>query len=119
HYPTDSSLIGDGLRIIVRTAVRLANLVGVSGWRQHQHLMGSVKTHLCLINRIAKSKGRNSKTRLQEAYRTLLDEADRILARALNLLEPERISIVPSAFEKRVARLRAKLLDDLNRVQSA
>jgi hypothetical protein len=33
----------------------------------------------------------------------------------LNLLEPERISIVPSAFEKRVARLRAKLLDDLNR----
>ena len=115
HYPTDSSLIGDGLRIIVRTAVRLANLLGVSGWRQHHHLMMLVKRHILVINRTAKSKGHNSKTRLQEAYRTLLDEADRILARALNLLEPERISIVPSAFEKQVTRLRVKLLDDLNR----
>ena len=115
HYPTDSSLIGDGLRIIVRTAVRLASLLGVSGWRQHHHLMGIVKKHLRVINRIAKAKGRNSKKRLQEAYRTLLDEADRILARALNLLDPELISIVPSAFAKRVARLRAKLLDYLNR----
>ena len=74
-----------------------------------------MKRHLRLINRIAKSKGCNSKTRLQEAYRTLLDEADRILARALTLIEPERVSIVPSAFAKRVARLRVKLLDDLNR----
>jgi transposase, IS5 family len=115
HYPTDSSLIGDGLRIMVRTAVRLANLLGVSGWRQHHHLISLVKQHLRLINRIAKSKGRDYKTRLQEAYRILLDEADRIWARALNLLEPDLISITPSAFEKRVARLRAKLLEDLNR----
>lgn len=115
HYPTDSSLIGDGLRIIVRTAVRLAEHLGMSGWRQHKHLMSIVKRHLRLINRIAKSKGRNSKARLQEAYRTLLDEADRILARALNLLDPNLIPITPGADEGRVARLRTELLDDLNR----
>ena len=31
HYPTDSSLIGDGLRTILPTAQRLAGLLGVAG----------------------------------------------------------------------------------------
>jgi transposase, IS5 family len=43
HYPTDSSLIGDGLRTIVPTARRLAGLLGQSGWRQHRHLLQTVK----------------------------------------------------------------------------
>ena len=38
HYPTDSSLIGDGLRTIVPLAVRLARLLGLGGWRQRKTL---------------------------------------------------------------------------------
>ena len=105
HYPSDSSLIGDGLRIIVRIAVRLAEHLGVSGWRQHKHLMVSMKTHLRSINRIAKSKGGNYKMRLEEAYRTLLDEADRILARAVNLFEPEQIAINHQRFREAGGRI--------------
>src|SRR5512135_2634822 len=46
HYPTDSSLIGDGLRTIVPTAKRLAGLTGQSGWRQHKHWLGTVRKQL-------------------------------------------------------------------------
>ena len=61
HYPTDSGLIGDGLRTIVATARRLAGLLGVGGWRQHRHLLRAVKKHLRAINRIAAGKGRPPK----------------------------------------------------------
>ena len=80
HYPTDSSLIGDGLRTIVTTARRLADLLGQGGWRQHKHLLRRLKAQLRAINRIAASKGPDSRERLRDAYRALLDAADRILA---------------------------------------
>ena len=35
HYPTESSLIGDGLRKVIRLAAELAEENGLSGWRQH------------------------------------------------------------------------------------
>jgi hypothetical protein len=38
HYPTDSSLIADGLRKVLGLAVSLAGLFGLIGWRQHKHL---------------------------------------------------------------------------------
>ena len=38
HYPTDSSLIADGLRKVLGLAAMLAGLFGLIGWRQHKHL---------------------------------------------------------------------------------
>ena len=43
HYPTDSSLIGDGIRCVILLAVELAALLGEGGWRQHQHLHRQVR----------------------------------------------------------------------------
>jgi transposase, IS5 family len=40
HYPTESTLIGDGLRKILSLAAELAAEHGVGGWRQHEHLLG-------------------------------------------------------------------------------
>src|SRR6516165_9898045 len=37
HYPTESSLIGDGLRKVVMLAARLAAKHQLAGWRQHEH----------------------------------------------------------------------------------
>ena len=88
HYPTDSSLIGDGLRTIVPLAVRLARLLGLGGWRQRKHLLRTVKKQLRAINKIAKGKGRDFPKRLQDGYRTLLDLADRILARGAGVARP-------------------------------
>jgi IS5 family transposase len=114
HYPTDSSLIGDGLRTIVPTARRLAGLLGQSGWRQHRHLLHTVKKHLRVINRIAAGKGRDFRKRLQDAYRALFDSADQILARATALLDPALIIIGPDPAAAMIERLRTKLIDFLN-----
>ena len=43
HYPTESSLIGDGLRKVVTLAAALAAEHGLPGWRQHEHLLKKVK----------------------------------------------------------------------------
>jgi transposase, IS5 family len=114
HYPTDSSLIGDGLRVIIRTSRRLAALLGRPGWRQHDHLRRVVKKHLRTINRIAAGKGPHFRKRLQAAYQRLLNEADRIIARASELLDPTLISIGVGPATKQVERLRTKLLDFMN-----
>jgi hypothetical protein len=114
HYPTDSRLIGDGLRIILRTSQRLAGLLGQAGWRQHSDLRQVVKTHLRTINRIAAGKGRDFRKRLQTAYQELLDVADRIIARASALLDPALSSIGLGPAAKTVEKLRTKLLDFLN-----
>jgi IS5 family transposase len=114
HYPTDSGLIGDGLRVIIRTSRRLAALLGQPGWRQHDHLRRVVKKHLRAINRIAAGKGPHFRKRLQAAYQALLDQADRIIARASELLDPALISIGVGPAAKVVERLRTKLLDFVN-----
>ena len=114
HYPTDSSLIGDGLGQIVPLAKHLANLLGIAGWRQHKHLRREVKKQLRVINRIAAGKGNDFRKRLREAYRLLLDLADRILARALELLDPAWIIVIPCIHSARVEKLRTKLTDALN-----
>jgi len=109
HYPTDSSLIGDGLRLIVPLAVQLASLVGVDGWRQNKHLLRAVKKQLRVIHRIAASKGRDYQNRLKDAYQTLLDQTDRILERSLKLLDPAFLIISPGEHANDVNMLRGKL----------
>jgi hypothetical protein len=114
HYPTDSGLIGDGLRTIVAAARRLAALLGVGGWRQHRHLLRAVKKHLRAINRIAAGKGRDFRNRLQDAYRTLLDASDRVIARATESLDPALIPPGPGPVAAAIEKLRTKLIDTLN-----
>jgi hypothetical protein len=111
HYPTDSGLIGDGLRTIIRLARRLAGLLGRGGWRQYRHLLRTVRKQLRAINRIAAGKGRDFRERLQDAYRDLFGAADRILARATELFDPALITLGPDPMAPTIERLKTKLLD--------
>ena len=85
HYPTESSLIYDGLRKIIEIASSVAKVHGVSGWRQHEHLLKRVKRMAREIGRIASRKGGHYKNRLKKAYRRLLKLATRIIDRARGL----------------------------------
>ena len=85
HYPSESSLIRDGLRKIIELCVRRA-AGAVVGWRQHEHLLGKIKKLSRHIERIASRKGPNYEARLQQPYRELLRLAKKILARARALL---------------------------------
>jgi len=90
HYPTESSLIRDGIRKAVGVAVLLAALVGASGWRQHEHLTKKVKKLARQCDRIANKKGPGYQERLKSPYARLLEEAERILDRAEELEQQAR-----------------------------
>jgi hypothetical protein len=82
HYPTESSLIRDGLRKVIECAVLLAGLLGVSGWRQHEHLYRKVRRLVREIDRTAARKGAGYQERIKSQYVELLGMAETLLARA-------------------------------------
>jgi len=86
HYPTESSLIWDGMRKIVPLCVELAGELSVGGWRQHQHLQKRIKQSVRLISQIGASKSPRVKARLPAAYEELLERTHEILERAKTLL---------------------------------
>jgi len=86
HCPTESSLIGDGLRKVVTLAAALAALHGQPGWRQHEHLLKTVKEIVREIGRAARAKGQGA-DRLKPGYKKLLDLAEDLLERARQLLQ--------------------------------
>lgn len=86
HYPTESSLIGDGLRKVVTLAAALAALHDQPGWRQHGHLLKNVKEIVRDIGRAARAKGQGS-DRVKPGYKRLLDLAQDLLERARQLFQ--------------------------------
>lgn len=85
HYPTESSLIRDGLRKILEMSSQLAADNNIDGWRQHESLWKKVKQLDRKINRIAARKGPHYIGRLQPIYRELLQKAALITQRARQL----------------------------------
>ncbi len=87
HYPTESSLIVDGVRKTIELCVTLADAMHASGWRQHQYLLKNIKQIARHIGRISSRKGPNYQKRLEKQYRQLLKQTRRILKRAEDLCE--------------------------------
>ncbi len=85
HYPTESSLLLDGISKIILMCVALANEHGISGWRQHTHLLKKVKQLNRKINRIAAKKGPNYQSRMKPLYREMLQKTQLITQRARDL----------------------------------
>jgi transposase, IS5 family len=98
HYPTESSLIGDGLRKVVTLAARLAAEQGLPGWRQHQHWLHKVKKQVQGIGRASRAKNQAGQARVRAGYKELLHLADDLLQRgrqlAALLQSPERLSVL-------------------------
>lgn len=90
HYPTDSSLIGDGLRKVLCLAAMLAGLFGLDGWRQEKYLYRKTKRLVRKIERIAARKGEDYQERIKKPYRELLELAEMVFARADTLRETVR-----------------------------
>jgi hypothetical protein len=131
HYPTESTLIGDGLRKILPLAAELAAESGWEGWRQHEHLLRKVKKLVHRIGRASRAKGRGA-DRLKPGYKELLALAEDVLTRARRLLRdlafavPEpaltldqlKRAVTPAQREKRLfhyVSLTAKVCDNARR----
>ena len=65
HYPTESSLILDGVRKVIEHGSKLSEVYDIVGWRQHEHLLKKVKQTARQIGRISSGKGANYKQRLE------------------------------------------------------
>src|ERR1700747_277834 len=72
HYPTDSSLLGDGVRVLTRTMKKITGIAGAAG-TQLRDRRRSVKLRVLEIARAARAKGRQSGEKLAQAYRRLLE----------------------------------------------
>jgi IS5 family transposase len=82
HYPSESTLIRDGVRKVIELAVVQAETWNLPGWRQHEHLLGKVRKLTRRIERIAARKGPDYQTRLKKPYRQLLQVSGKILRKA-------------------------------------
>lgn len=102
HYPTESSLIGDGLRKVITLAAVLAKEQGMPGWRQHQHWLQQVREAVRDINRASRAKKKGPE-RLKAGYQKLLGLAKDLLDRAKALLQALffRVEALPLTLEGR------------------
>jgi IS5 family transposase len=96
HYPTESSLIGDGLRKLIPLCATRAPFLGEPGWRQARHLQKKAKRLVREVARISASKSPRATARLHTAYGKLLDYAENILERARALENKAREAALPS-----------------------
>ena len=81
HYPTDSSLLGDGVRVLTRTMKKVTAIAGHVGATLRDRRR-SVTHRLLEIGRIARSKGAQRQERLTRAYQRLLLATSRVVGQA-------------------------------------
>jgi IS5 family transposase len=81
HYPTDSSLLGDGVRVLIRTMRKITKITGQTGTRLCDRTR-SVKLRMLDIARAARSKVKQSSAKLKGAYGRLLNSTSRVVGQA-------------------------------------
>ena len=81
HYPTDSNLLGDGVRVLIRGMKRISELAVQQGAKLRDRSR-SVKFRILEIGRIARTKGGPNRERLQQAYGKLLSTVGRVVGQA-------------------------------------
>jgi len=81
HYPTDSSLLGDGVRVLTRAMKKITKIVGEVGAKLRDRSR-SVKRRVLNIARAARAKGSQNQGKLQDNYRKLLASTSRVVGQA-------------------------------------
>jgi transposase, IS5 family len=83
HYPTDSTLLGDGVRVLTRTMKKITKIAGTVGTKLCDHSR-SVKFRLLEIGRVARAKARGAinRDKLKRCYGQLLDTTSRVVGQA-------------------------------------
>ena len=70
HYPTDSTLLEDGVRVLTRTMTKITKIVGAVGTKLRDRSR-SVKFRPLEIGRIARAIGQVNRDKLKQADRLL------------------------------------------------
>jgi IS5 family transposase len=87
HYPTDSSLLGDGVRVLTRTMKRIAEITGRGGTSLRDRTR-AVGYRVREIARASRSRvAQQGQERLKSSYRKLLYHTARVLGQAKRFAE--------------------------------
>src|SRR6266496_2775645 len=81
HHPTDSTLLGDGVRVLTRTMKKISEIAGAIGAKLRDRSR-SVKLRLLEIARTARANGPINHAKLKQGYRRLLDSTSRVVGQA-------------------------------------
>jgi IS5 family transposase len=81
HYPTDSSLLGDGVRVLTRLMKRVTQIGGEAGTSLHDRTR-SVQHRLIEIGRATRAKGIGAMEKVNTAYRKLVEATGRVVGQA-------------------------------------
>jgi IS5 family transposase len=81
HHPTDSSLLGDGVRVLIRTMKKITTIAGETGAKLCDRSR-STKRRVLDIARAARAKGEPHRERLARAYGQLLNSTSRVVGQA-------------------------------------
>ena len=81
HYPTDSSLLGDGVRVLTRVMKKITKIAGEVGTKLRDRGR-SVKLRMLDIARAARAKGPQSQERLKRTSGNLLTSTSRVVGQA-------------------------------------
>ena len=81
HYPTDSTLLGDGVRVLTRAMKKITKIAGAVGTKLCDRSR-SVKFRLLEIGRAARAKGATGQDKLKRSYRQLLNATSRVVGQA-------------------------------------
>src|SRR6266550_3103555 len=86
HHPTDSTLLGDGVRVLTRTMRKITEIAGAAGAKLRDRSR-SVKRRLLEIVRVARAKGPLNQEKLKQRYGRLLDATSRVVGQAKRFSE--------------------------------
>jgi IS5 family transposase len=108
HYPTDSSLLGDGVRVLTRTMKRIVEIGGKAGERVRDR-MKSVGRRVMEIARTTRTKGqKQTREKLQASYKRLLNATGQVVGQAKRITDEVTKGVKKT--RKRVDQLRLEAL---------
>jgi IS5 family transposase len=81
HHPTDSSLLGDGVRVLTRTMQRIVKLAGGTGTALRDRTR-TVRYRVLEISRASRSRIAQGQERLKACYAKLLHSTARVVGQA-------------------------------------
>jgi IS5 family transposase len=108
HYPTDSSLLGDGVRVLTRTMQRLGSVVKATG-EKIRNRMRSTSRRVMEVARAGRSRGKGVEEKRKRSYQRLLRITGQVVSQA------ERISESVKDLKQRPRRAR-RLQQELDRM---
>src|ERR1700726_1640101 len=86
HHPTDSTLLGDGVRVLTRIMRKITKIAGAVGTKLRDRSR-SVKFRLLEIGRVARAKGPINQDKLKRRYGQLLNATSRVVGQAKRFSE--------------------------------